>query len=307
MHERVSMLVPACVNGNTAMTIRDDCHGFLSLLDIIPVGLVIGHTETRCKLMRNLSEKLYISTIADNAAELAHEYGLGLEIAEFCTAYNMDIDFEKWDALVHEKMHGISRFTFHAPYNELCPAALDPLIVDVTKKRYAQAYTLMCGYGIKAMIVHSGFVPALYHESWFEEKSVMFWKEFISDKPADFRLYLENMLEPSPRMLCDIVKAVNDKRFRLCLDIGHAAYMGASTPIETWVERTLPYLRHVHIHNNYGEYDSHNVPDDGKIDVRSIIQRILETVTNVTFTIESIDAKASMKWLKESGLLPRSA
>ena len=254
--------------------------------------------------MRNLSEKLYISTIADNAAQLAHEYGLGLEVAEFCTAYNMDIDFEKWDALVKEKMRGISRFTFHAPFNELCPAALDPLIVGIAKKRYAQAHALMCGYGIKAMIAHSGFVPMLYHESWFKEKSVVFWKEFMSDKPADFRLYLENMLEPSPGMLCDIVNAVNDKRFRLCLDIGHAAYMGAGTPIKTWVEHTLPYLGHVHIHNNYCERDSHNALDDGRIDVRSVIRRILETVPNVTFTIESIDAKASVKWLKGSELLP---
>ena len=253
--------------------------------------------------MSNLSEKLYISTIAENAAELARVHGLGLEVAEFTTAYNMDIDFEKWDALVCEKMRGISRFAFHAPYSELCPAAIDPLVVEIAKKRYAQAHALMCGYGINAMIVHSGFVPMLYHESWFEEKSVAFWKEFMSDKPADFRLYLENTLEPSPGMLCAIVNAVDDKRFRLCLDIGHAAYMGVSTPIETWVELALPYLGHAHIHNNYGERDSHNALDDGRIDVRPVIERILETDPNVTFTIESIDAEASVKWLMRSELL----
>ena len=39
-------------------------------------------------------EKLYISTIAEDDAELAQKYGLGLEIAEYCTAWNMDEFFD---------------------------------------------------------------------------------------------------------------------------------------------------------------------------------------------------------------------
>ena len=34
--------------------------------------------------------ELYLSTIDPRAGEIARKYGLGLEIAEFCTALNMD-------------------------------------------------------------------------------------------------------------------------------------------------------------------------------------------------------------------------
>lgn len=40
-------------------------------------------------------EQLFLSTIADDAAETAKRYGLGLEIAEFCTAYSMDDRFDE--------------------------------------------------------------------------------------------------------------------------------------------------------------------------------------------------------------------
>jgi hypothetical protein len=36
-------------------------------------------------------ENVYLSTIASDAAPLAREYGCGLEIAEFCTAWNMEM------------------------------------------------------------------------------------------------------------------------------------------------------------------------------------------------------------------------
>ena len=253
--------------------------------------------------MIDLAGKLYISTIADDAAGLALEYGLGLEITEFCTAYNMDVDFEKWDGIVRRKMRGIGRFTFHAPYNELCPAAIDPLVADVARTRYRQAYVLMRGYGINAMVAHAGFLPVLYHESWFVEKSAVFWKEFLSDKPADFRLYLENMLEPSPDMLCDIIGAVDDERFKLCLDIGHAANSGIDASIEKWIGRTLPYLGHVHLNNNHGDYDSHNALGDGNIDVRSAIRRIAGAAPDVTFTLESAAAGSSIDWLRANSFL----
>ncbi|MBQ9857686.1 MAG: hypothetical protein IJO77_01655 [Oscillospiraceae bacterium] len=87
----------------------------------------------------DIRNKLYITTVAQNDWQTAEKYGAGIEIAEFCTAYNMDTYFEETDKIVREKMKHADRFVFHAPFNELCPAAIDPLVVEVTKKRYKQA------------------------------------------------------------------------------------------------------------------------------------------------------------------------
>jgi len=247
-------------------------------------------------------ERLHISTIAEDAAEIACEYGLGLEITEFCTAFNMDQDFETWDEQVHAKIRGVEKLKFHAPFNELCPGAIDPLIAEVAKKRYAQAYQLMRGYGIATMIVHSGFIPMVYYEGWFAEKSIGFWSEFLADKPENFRLYLENVMEPSPDMLLEIVRGVNDSRFRMCLDIGHAAIVGKSLSLIEWVERVLPFIRHVHLHNNHSERDTHSALDKGMIDLAPLIRMVANSAPNATFTIETAGcAKSSVEWLLENG------
>jgi len=40
--------------------------------------------------LKNIKERLYLSTVAEDDFDMAEQYGLGLEIAEFCTAMNMD-------------------------------------------------------------------------------------------------------------------------------------------------------------------------------------------------------------------------
>ena len=249
--------------------------------------------------MINISNKLHISTTADNAAYLARSHGLGVEIAEFCTADNMDAHFKEANIRTLENMQEIESFTFHAPFNELAPSAIDPLILEVTKKRYNQAFDIMHSYGINKMIAHSGYMPHVYYEQWFVPKSIAFWCEFLADKPDDFELYIENVLESSPDMLIKIAKEVNDKRLKLCFDAAHAAIMGPEIPATQWVKRAMPYLGHVHLHNNFGEFDTHNALGDGNIDMAELIRLIAQESPSTTFAIESIDAESSIKWLAE--------
>ena len=49
--------------------------------------------------------KLYLSTIDPEAARIAQEYGIGLEIAEYCTAWNMDEEFAVIDPVVQKKLY----------------------------------------------------------------------------------------------------------------------------------------------------------------------------------------------------------
>ncbi|MCL2391848.1 MAG: sugar phosphate isomerase/epimerase [Oscillospiraceae bacterium] len=252
--------------------------------------------------MKNISQRLYISTIAEDAAEKAREFSLGLEITEFCTAYNMDTCFDEFDAKARNKMQNVKRLTFHAPFNELSPAAIDPLILDVAKKRLHQAWNIMQEYHIDTMIAHSGFLPHVYYEEWFVEKSVDFWLGFLSDKPKNFKLHLENVLESTPAMLIKIVQAVGDARLTLCFDIAHAALMGPDIPVVTWAEQMAPHLGHIHLHNNHGQFDTHNALGDGIIDINAVLQKTA-VLPDITFTIETINANESLKWLEANGFL----
>ncbi|MCL2200367.1 MAG: sugar phosphate isomerase/epimerase [Oscillospiraceae bacterium] len=254
--------------------------------------------------MINISNRLYISTTADDAASIAREHGFGLEIAEFCTAANMDHGlFEEYNKRALANMKGVSSFVLHAPFNEISPAAIDPLILKVAEKRYSQAAGIMRGYGINKMVAHSGFLPQVYYEQWFVPKSVEFWQKFLSDKSESFELCIENVLESSPDMLCKIAKEVNDGRLKLCFDAAHAAIMSPELSAMQWAERMLPYLGHVHLHNNFGEIDTHNALGNGIVDIAKLIEFIAGEKADVTFSIEAIDAKTSVNWLYARGFV----
>ena len=253
--------------------------------------------------MIDLRDRLSLSTIVAGASELAREYGLGLEISEFCTAFNMDIEFEMWDSRVKRETRDVDRLFFHAPFNELCPAAVDPLVADVAKMRYRQAYTLMRGYGSDTMIVHSGYLPSLYSYDWFISHSIDFWKEFLCTKPNDFKLCIENVFEQKPKLLNEIVREVNDERFKLCFDVGHAAVFSDGVTLTEWAEHAAPFIAHVHLHNNDGSHDAHDALGDGISDIAAVIRKISELASEATFTIETIDLEPSLSWLNTNGFL----
>ena len=146
-----------------------------------------------------LWNRLYLSGIDSRAAELARENGLGLEIAAFCYAPNLE-DPAVLSA-VRRDMAGVDRFWFHAPFAELAPCAIDPLVRQVTEKRYRQAADMALDLGVRRLIIHGGFVPQVYFPEWYVEQSVIFWRDFLRQLPPDMTIALENVMEPEPRLL----------------------------------------------------------------------------------------------------------
>ena len=104
-----------------------------------------------------LWDRLYLSGIDSRAAELARKNGLGLEIAAFCYAPNLE-DPAVLSA-VRRDMAGVERFWFHAPFAELAPCAIDPLVRQVTEKRYRQAADLAQDLGVRRLIIHGASCP----------------------------------------------------------------------------------------------------------------------------------------------------
>ena len=247
----------------------------------------------------SFKERLYLSTISQKASAVAARYSLGLEISEFCTAYNMDKDFLKWDSKVKAEISGINRKILHAPFNELFPSAIEPMVVDVARKRFAQAFSLAQGYGINRMVVHSGHMPAIYYDVWFVERSVEFWKEYLDDKPEGFRIMVENVLEEHPEPLAEIAEKVCDQRFGLCLDIGHAN-VSSKRPLNEWINIMSPYLKHIHLHDNQAIRDQHLELGEGNIQLKGAIEKIESLCPDTTYTLETMDPDKSIGWLAKN-------
>ena len=166
-------------------------------------------------------KQLYLSTIDSRAGDIARAAGLGVEIAEFCTAVNADEYFDAANARVLEQVRGVPRRALHGAFNELFPCAIDPLARKLAAYRYAQALELAARYGAGKVILHGGFSPKLYYPCWYVEQSVIFWREFLKTHPGKYEICLENVMEEEPETLLSIVSQVDDPRLRLCLDVGH--------------------------------------------------------------------------------------
>ena len=124
--------------------------------------------------------QLYLSTIDPLAGEIARQEGLGVEIAEFCTAVNADEYFEDTHAAVLRQVEGVRCRMLHGPFNELFPCAIDPLARKLAAYRYAQALSLAQRYGARKLVLHGGYSPRLYFPCWYEEQSIAFWKLILS-------------------------------------------------------------------------------------------------------------------------------
>ena len=240
----------------------------------------------------------YISTIASDAKALAQKCGLGLEIAEYCTAWNMDEKFEEVHPKVQEEIAGIPSRILHAPFNELFPCAIDKKARELAASRYRQAIELAKDYGATKVVIHGGYNPWIYYPVWYVEESIKFWKAFLEEDHG-VEIVLENVLEEEPGMLLDIVTAVDNPNLRLCLDIGHVnAY--AKVPVMQWLESWKDYLSHFHIHNNDGSWDTHSPLNSGNIPMGEFLERATALCPDATFTLELLEAESSVRWLLEA-------
>lgn len=250
-----------------------------------------------------MKDRLYVATIASDAVKVAEDWGIGIEIDEFCTASNMEGDeFERNDAMVRRKLKsGGGRHILHGPFNELFPSAIDPEARALAYKRFEQAYDLSRRYGMNRLVLHSGYLPHVYFKSWFVERSVEFWKTFMNGKPENFHVMIENVLEEEPYTLASLIEKIGDNRVRACLDIGHAN-CSSSLDLSEWIKTLGPWASHVHLHNNYKEYDNHNPLGEGDIDMNGVLEGLnVYGSETLTYTIENLECVRSLTWLKKHG------
>lgn len=237
-----------------------------------------------------------LATIAEDAAWLAAVNGLGLEIDEFCTAQNMD-DGEKWIDIVRAHADAAPPEVFHAPFAELYPCAIDPKARALAMERFMQAADMARGFGIRRMVAHGGFLPKVYFPIWYEEQSANFWRDFLAGQPDDFELLIENVLEDDPRSMMRMLDAVGDSRAGICLDAGHAN-VASRQPVSEWISTLGGRIRHVHLHDNHGEWDEHLPPGEGGMDIAGIMEMLDAHAPNSSVTLECMDARGAADWLK---------
>ncbi|MBO4330600.1 MAG: TIM barrel protein, partial [Oscillospiraceae bacterium] len=137
---------------------------------------------------------------------------------------------------------------------------------------------------------------------WFTERSVEFWKRMLDRVDPGVVLCLENVMEDEPELLTNIVRSVNDPRFMMCLDVGHA-HCQSPLHVTEWIDCMKPYVRHVHVHNNYGDRDEHAALFDGTLDMLSVLNKLESDCPEASYAIESLTCAESVAQLLDKGVL----
>lgn len=253
-----------------------------------------------------IKRDLFLATFSDKAADVIKKYGIGIEFNHFCISTTLnDERIDRTIAAMEKEARNCGcedpakRFV-HGPFTEIIPMAIDPMFVETALKRYNQTYEGCRRLGVNRMVVHTGWIPEMYFPVWHVKKSTEFWKRFMEDKPEDFHLYIENVFDPDPNPLVEIMEKLSDPRIRICLDVGHAHCVSKDFDIFDWIRIQGPYIGHFHLHNNDGTGDQHNPVMDGTMDMEAVIAAIDEHVDPAaTFTVESRVCDSSIAWLLE--------
>lgn len=250
-------------------------------------------------------EKIYLATFSENAVEVARENGVNIELNDICISENLDPSRrEETLQIMRKELEdcGSQDTILHGPFTEIIPSAIDHRAVDMGLARLEEAYQAAEALGIKRMVVHTGFIPLMYHKVWHLERSIAFWNRFMADKPADFQLFIENVFDDEPQMIADLIDGLHDPRIRVCLDVGHAnAVTLPEYDVYQWIELLGSRIGHFHLHNNDGKDDLHSDLNEGTLDMKKVLYYIRTYCTaDVTVTIESRTCAENVKWLLEN-------
>lgn len=172
--------------------------------------------------------------------------------------------------------------TVHAPIYDVNLASLNHKIREASIKSILDSLDFAKKIEAEILVVHAGHLPMDYPQALFpeaQENALNSLRQLASEaEKGKISLGLENnakskknyvMIEGKDQHLFLIQKA-NSSNLKMVLDIGHANLFGAS--LEDYLKTISPYLCEIHLHNNFGEKDNHSSLDNGKIDVKNIIE-----------------------------------
>ena len=243
----------------------------------------------------------------DQVLPIAFKYQVGLEVLEFAIPENLD-QTPSLAPEIHQRVSTIPLLGLHGPFSELMPASRDPWVRQVARTRFQQGYELAQMIGAHHLVLHSGFFPKTYPRDTWIQNSLVFWIDFLRDKPTQNLIHLENVYEDDFSALLELIDRVNQafegERLTVCLDIGHVSANSSKT-LADWITGLGDRIRYAHLHNNNGILDDHWRLDKGRINVNEVLDLLLKHSPNAVWTVETgvSDIEPSLLWLQERGYL----
>lgn len=155
--------------------------------------------------------------------------------------------------------------SFHAPFMDLSPGAVDSLVREATMKRFNHILDVAEVLQPKAIVCHSGYEKWRYalKPDWWLEMSLLTWQP-INKRASDMgiKLAIENIFEEEPSNLKMLIEHMNSENFGICFDTGHCNLF-SKVRLEDWMKALNPHIIELHLHDNDKSSDQHLPVGDG--------------------------------------------
>ncbi len=160
------------------------------------------------------------------------------------------------------------KLTLHAPFMDLNPGAMDPMVRSVTQVRFRQILDVAAILKPRAAVFHAAYDRWRYSgrkDIWLENSIDIWQKVMDTAAKIGLRVAVENVFDEEPEALQMLVEKIDRPDFGFCFDTGHFNLF-SSASIEQWFESFGSRLVEVHLHDNDGKADSHWALGRGNFD-----------------------------------------
>ncbi len=258
-------------------------------------------------------EVLISSTISKDlrtSVKIAKDLGLGIELSRIPNVISDKRPFDDVRKEMKDIFGGFEGLkSVHGFFFDLSIASIDDDIKELSIKRYLQSLEIAKDIGAKTVVYHTGCEATIKHRGFqqsYSEDSIKFWKQYISAyENSGITAVQENVSENTYEPILKIADAVNSKKLKACLDVGHVN-VHSDRKVTEWIQGYGESMVHMHLHNNYGDDDSHLSLLKGTLDFDEIFAKIKEININPVLVLEiftELDLYESVDYLRKKGVI----
>lgn len=196
----------------------------------------------------------------------------------------------------------------HGSFLDIAIHSEDQKIRDISMIRIRQSMDIATELGVRGVVFHTNMIPNFKKDSYVShwiESNRDFWKTLLAEYPA-LEVVVENMFDADPNMLYQLaVEMKDEERFGVCFDYAHASAFGQE--IKEWVDKLLPFTKHLHINDNDLKSDLHLSIGSGEIDWQQFSRCMVECGTTCSALIEVRGTKnqeESLEYMQKNKIYP---
>ena len=197
------------------------------------------------------------------------------------------VDLEK----LLERLDWNPKLTLHAPFMDLNPGAVDPMVRSVTQVRFRQLLNIAAILKPRAVVFHAAYDRWRYggrKDVWLDYSLDTWHKVMESASKIGLRVAVENVFDEDPEALQMLIEKIDCPDFGFCFDTGHVNLF-TKVPLEQWFQSLGRHLVEVHLHDNNGAADSHWALGRGTVDFEKFFSLMHTHAPLPVFTIEAHD------------------